>query len=77
MFNKDNLKKLATAGEFTVWHYAGGDDANAARHHLAYFPADCGMKQGDALYVSGTGSTTHHEIGWNQAEKALSVRLFG
>lgn len=77
MFNKDKLKNLCGVQEFAVWHYDAGDDANAARHHLAYFPAGCGLNSGDALYVSGIGSTTHHEVGWNGAEKAISIRLFG
>lgn len=77
MFDKDRLSKLAGNEVFTVWHYEAIGDEAGARHTLGFFTNDCGMKEGDALYITGGGITSHHWVQKNKAEGKLAVWLFG
>jgi hypothetical protein len=80
MFNPDRLHVLHTAkpAGFTVFMYeaADRDDASAARNQLGFFPNDA-MADGDALYIRGAGTTSHHWVQHNKTEDKLSVWLFG
>lgn len=77
MFDKDRLSKLAGNEVFTVWHYEAIGDHSEARNLLGYFPNDCKVKDGDALYITGGGMTSHHYFQKNKTEDKFAVWLFG
>jgi hypothetical protein len=79
MFNQEKLRKLKGSGEFTVWHYEADDrqEANQARNGLGFFPLDSGPKEGDAIYITGGATTSHHWFSKNAAENKFVVWLFG
>lgn len=79
MFNQEKLTKLNVGGGFCVWHYHSENlqEANQARHGLGFFPLDCGLKEGDAIYITGGAITSHHWVARNNQENKFVVWLFG
>jgi len=79
IFDKERLKKLSGNEVFSVWHYEaiGKDDASAARHQLGYFSDKSGLRNGDAIYITGGEATSHHAVQFNTHEKKFSLLLFG
>lgn len=84
MFNEEKLRELESVPDnkvckgFSIYHYSVDDrsEGGAARNQLGYFPKGS-MKPGDTVYISGDGVTTQHWVDVNQAEKKLSLQLFG
>lgn len=79
MFQKENLQLVHKVKDFAVWHYKAANKADAgdARHSLGYFPKDCPMDVGDALYIQGGGVLSHHWVDCNMNEDKLTVWLLG